>query len=354
MNQFVCTKSTTAVCNPDTAQRYYGLDFLKAIAAFMVVSLHCPFPGIIGEYFNAIARIGVPIFFLISGFFAYKENINENVQSKLKKKILHHLLIFLLVELAYIIIYAIRNGISDFVSNFFTFDFLVANFKFGGHLWFMRALIYIEVGLYFFPKLLRSKKIVYLLPVVWLSDVLFIKYSNILFGWSIPQPYNEFLTKYLGCAFLFYFTGMAIRRNWTAIKNWLGCSFILILLLWICVLIANLAEFHILNAYSVNQMPANYISTLFLSILSFLIALKWNGDNKLYLLISSVGKKHSMYIYYWHPLIVLALSMIGSRIFAGRIEVLFVNPITAYIASLVFSFIIVYCKKLYRKHKDRK
>lgn len=50
-------------------RRCESLDVLKTISAFLIVCIHAPFPGIVGEYLIAIARIGVPIFFMITGYF---------------------------------------------------------------------------------------------------------------------------------------------------------------------------------------------------------------------------------------------------------------------------------------------
>ena len=49
--------------------RAASLDVLKAICAFLVVCIHVPFPGKVGEYFTALTRVAVPIFFMITGFF---------------------------------------------------------------------------------------------------------------------------------------------------------------------------------------------------------------------------------------------------------------------------------------------
>lgn len=38
------------------------IDALKAVCAFLVVCIHAPFPGKIGEYFTSLTRIAVPIF----------------------------------------------------------------------------------------------------------------------------------------------------------------------------------------------------------------------------------------------------------------------------------------------------
>lgn len=47
------------------------LNVWKGIAAFAVVLIHCTLPGVPGEIIKGIARFAVPLFFLISGYFAY-------------------------------------------------------------------------------------------------------------------------------------------------------------------------------------------------------------------------------------------------------------------------------------------
>lgn len=46
-----------------------NIDILKAICTFLIVYIHEPFPGKEGAYFTALARIAVPIFFMITGYF---------------------------------------------------------------------------------------------------------------------------------------------------------------------------------------------------------------------------------------------------------------------------------------------
>lgn len=47
------------------------LNFLKGCACIGVVFIHIPFPGLIGVVFQKSAQCAVPIFVMISGYFAY-------------------------------------------------------------------------------------------------------------------------------------------------------------------------------------------------------------------------------------------------------------------------------------------
>ena len=55
-----------------SAKRNELLNIAEAFAAFLVVCIHFPVPGN-GEV-TAIARIAVPLFFCISGYFFYRGN----------------------------------------------------------------------------------------------------------------------------------------------------------------------------------------------------------------------------------------------------------------------------------------
>lgn len=43
-----------------------NIDILKAICAFLIVCIHELFPGIVGAYFTTLARVAVPVFFMIT------------------------------------------------------------------------------------------------------------------------------------------------------------------------------------------------------------------------------------------------------------------------------------------------
>ena len=51
-----------------------GLNFLKGIACLIVILLHCPIPGLLGNAIIYGLRFSVPIFFMITGYFSYNKN----------------------------------------------------------------------------------------------------------------------------------------------------------------------------------------------------------------------------------------------------------------------------------------
>ena len=53
-------------------QKNYTLELLKLFASYMVVFIHVPFNGKIGDVAVALARFAVPLFFFISGYYSFQ------------------------------------------------------------------------------------------------------------------------------------------------------------------------------------------------------------------------------------------------------------------------------------------
>ena len=52
------------------------LNVCKGIAAFFIVFIHCNFPSPVGGMMNGLARFGVPLFFMVSGYFSYGKGMD--------------------------------------------------------------------------------------------------------------------------------------------------------------------------------------------------------------------------------------------------------------------------------------
>lgn len=65
------------MCMCRLKQENQSLYALKCVAAFGVVFIHCKFPGEVGKVVAAMARIAVPIFFMISGYYVCLEDVRQ-------------------------------------------------------------------------------------------------------------------------------------------------------------------------------------------------------------------------------------------------------------------------------------
>lgn len=168
------------------------LNVWKGIAAFAVVLIHCTLPGVPGEIIKGIARFAVPLFFLISGYFAYGRE-----DAVLRRREIHILRLYEGAVAVYYLWAAIRYFLSQR-----TFAQMGAElFPDGGrtvsdllffnrtamapHLWFMGALVYC----YLFYRLLARKRLeerAYLLIPVLLAANLLLGEGRGLTGIAVP------------------------------------------------------------------------------------------------------------------------------------------------------------------------
>ena len=131
-------------------KRYEGFDISKCIAAFLVICIHQPFPGEVGKCVVSIARVGVPIFFMITGYF-YNSIMQRKYEMIQIKKILF---LFISANVFYFILNLLlmifKGSVVQYLNNCFTFKniFLFVFFNespFGGHLWYLGAILYVLI-----------------------------------------------------------------------------------------------------------------------------------------------------------------------------------------------------------------
>lgn len=98
--------------------RFNNIDALKTVCAFLIVCIHAPFPGVAGEYFTALSRIAVPIFFMITGYL-YPSVVQRGGQIQQIKKILKLFLMGNVIYLGWDLVTAIMNhDFETFISSF--------------------------------------------------------------------------------------------------------------------------------------------------------------------------------------------------------------------------------------------
>lgn len=132
----------------ETTKRQAGLDALRIMAAFFVISQHVQnYWG--NEFIRPISRVAVFLFFLISGYFLYDENTSL-IKRKCHKSIRKLCAIYLWALLIYgieALCVAVRTDSYDAFHiglwKFFVFITSCTSplFPYGYHLWFLIALL---------------------------------------------------------------------------------------------------------------------------------------------------------------------------------------------------------------------
>ena len=150
-------------------QRNVCLDLMKVVAACAVVWIHIKFPGWFGQAVDAVARFAVPLFFMVSGYFACFDGTD-----KIKKKLFHILKIYAVSVVLYFVygfvralFYDVQFAMTRYLGKYtditFWFSWLfLNNSRTPGHLWFLPALAY-TYGMQILLLKCRWKKEYYML-----------------------------------------------------------------------------------------------------------------------------------------------------------------------------------------------
>ena len=307
-----------------TGERYNGLDILKSICAFLIVSIHVPFPGEGGEYFLSLTRMAVPVFFMITGFFY--DSVRK--RGHVKAQINNVFRLFLIANLLYFGWGAVNAAVEGSMEIFLQENFgirkllrfvLLNEALFSSHLWYLGALLYVLVIRAVLDKYLpqSSEKILYALtPVLLIGDLMFGKYSLVVFGRTFPHvlvrnflfvgiPYFS-----IGCYLYKMRERISIRREWN----------ILLILLFAC---TTLLERYLLVRAGLNAARDHYISSTFLAAAVFILFMDGEWDRSWAAPLEKIGREYSAFIYIIHPLL---LQIIEKA--AGPLDTLFSEAVT--------------------------
>lgn len=143
------------------------IDFLKGIGCLGVVLIHVSFPGNFGAVVSRLAQFAVPVFLMISGFYAYNadpEVIYKNVKRRLKRIAKLTVIVLILYAFLGAILSVLYGGFSSYIKNIFSFKnilnmLVLNNFDAigAGHIWFLPALLYSYVFLLLVNKYKKYK-----------------------------------------------------------------------------------------------------------------------------------------------------------------------------------------------------
>ena len=179
-------------------ERKLSIEFIRIFAIILTIMIHVSniyiynFGNIsnsnylIGIIYNAIARICVPLFFMISGIFLIKEEFDFK---KYKKRIKKFLFLLIAWSIIYVLIYHKNNYLDTFMNMLFN-----AN-KTSRHLWFMYAIIGIYIALPFIQNMCKNltKEQENLFLVLWMffsgGIVIFVPLARMITNSNIDISY---------------------------------------------------------------------------------------------------------------------------------------------------------------------
>ena len=183
------------------------LDIVKFILANLVVCIHFVIPGCFGDAIDCLARVAVPFFFLISGYYSYNSEWEA-----LWRRFIRNLLFLLGSSLLYCIWGVwktvglsglnISSFIHDKINRTTAIDFLLFSINpFSNHLWFLHALTVSYLFLILVLFAIRKEKA---RCMVLVSLLVILLCTHIVLGTIIPALSIESIPKqYYRNAWLF-------------------------------------------------------------------------------------------------------------------------------------------------------
>ncbi len=338
-------------------------DKIKAVACILVILIHCKFPSVIGDLFEALARFGVPMFFAIAGVYLAGKSgeipeIRKGLLRKLKKTGIITLKIWLIYTI-YSFIYAMAKDYGAaawFNEKFNTFEFsrlilfnsgkIIYDFTYAfDHMWYLFALMYVYGLCYIFAPVMKplSKPLtVILLAFLYFGEFLQLYYPIRPFGISVSIWYVIRNWLFVGIPFSMLGYWMKQDKASTQIKQPLTLGSVLV----VTGIFSTLIEYKIWGSVEV------YFGSLFIVIGLLIIGLNSEHDvhnngvvtnNKRNELLEFTGNHLSSNIYYFHVLIISLFGFIIDRTYPDAYAnalFMYLRPVFVIIITILISLLI--------------
>lgn len=318
------------------------LNFIKGCACFSILFMHTNSGGNWASVITCLSRYAVLIFFMISGYYCYKKN-DDNIKSKYTKKIKHisKLCVFsvMLYYLWNVCQLYLQQGNLSYISQLHKmifngktiFEFLLFNqVPVGGTLWFLFALLYCYLIMWFIDKK-KCYKSAYVLAFCFIALHIIsrgiIQYIGLIEEEQNIVYYRNFI--FMGLPF-FLLGNMIHRYEEKIVSRFTNKQLIIMMIIG---LIVSCMERFI--------VPLElYWGTVLATICIFVVAIK-NSEKKVIPIISMIGAKYSMEIYILHPIvsgILYYLKCIGG-IQNNKILLIF-NPLLVYVTIVLLCIMV--------------
>ena len=350
----ICWERRPLSMNTTTsANRNIGIDVLKYLCAFLVICLHTSFRG--KTTVDTLARVAVPLFFMITGY--YYTKVGEQKKGHLQLKRIFILTIFsnLCFFLLDIVTALLSSGdlssvLTPWADRNAVLKFIIFNERPGwSHLWYLGALLYALVLFTFLLKIKKTAKVYIFIPILLCTNLILGNYSTLIFGHPLPISFSR---NFLCMGLPFLLLGNFIYQYQDKIKLGNKTLFINLLLSVFTTQIERLTLVH-LGAYNNKDF---FISTIFFATTLFLLV-KNNPvwfHSRVFTKIGTLGKNLSLYIYILHPIIILAftalLEYVGKYFPIVHTIYFYTSPIVILFLSTITGWVLWYFIQKLKKH----
>lgn len=205
------------------------------------------------------------------------------------------------------------------------------------------AILYVLV-IFAVADRLNIRKLVYIAtPVLLIGDLVLGKYSMVLFGREFPYV---IVRNFMFVGIPYFSIGCLIKRYESSLKERLKNSALIVMS--IVFMLTTLLERFILVSADLNPTRDHYISSTFLAVTVFMIAVKETGifgcGGRIIDILKHIGEKYSTWIYIIHPIFITILGVFMKMIGAYSIYQ-YGAPIVVYIATVLFLMFTFECRR---------
>ena len=257
----------------------------------MVVFVHCVLPGQFGQYVIAYARFAVPFFILVSGWYAYHEDMRK-VQSYCLRKLKDTCMLTVSAALLYFLWNSVNNYFSSgdaigwLISYISQEDFWYNLIAYNRAVFLNSVMYYLLMMIYVYIIILTAVKLRILKHLKWFIPIGLV--ANYLLGAVFRAPWYH-SGNFLLTALPFFLFGMQLRK-WTEEKH-LGSRILYITLT--AGLVLTFIEAHFLGDIYC------YIGTIAISLSIMLICM--TAKKSIFpAWLASFGQHYSAYIFILH------------------------------------------------------
>lgn len=330
------------------------LYFFQGLASILVVFIHVPFPGVLGTVVTALARIAVPLFFMISGYSLFLYIETDRFRQKIIQRIKRNgtitvigLAIYFLVDIAKCVLK--RESVWTFLGPVFSPSNLVKLLTLGvippgtgGVLWFMIALVYSYTLLLFLESLLKKNNIrawgigSFIFMVLLGAIKIAVTASNAHIG-SLYLGSNWIFGNWIAIGLPSILIGMSMCKM-IEDKVWESFSAPAVMAVMALCLTAASVE-SVLLKHKLDMYLSYSVFTLIVDGCIFILSQNeyFHTQNPL----TALGKYYSRDLYLWHPIVMSAISIFVTKLRLGDNEiVLFLQPVIVLTLSLLLSVVI--------------
>ena len=306
-----------------TAPRNYSIDAFRLLGAVAVILLHVRYGKLQNEVVLLLrwfSRWAVPFFFMVSGYFLQKNYAKLGVAAFMKS-LLNLVSVALVANLAMMVLRIIQEG-KDW-GQFFSLNLFTMN----GHLWFLNALIIASLLLWW---MLERKADAWLLPVAHI--VVAFSLVNNAYSMLLGLKTNkEFSMLILALPFLIY--GYKASQTQFVEKNIRVWGAVLLIVGGLFLQTAEVLLLYKFSGYSPHNQEF-LIGTVFFAGGIFALALKLSMPQDT--VFSEYGRKYSLAIYLYHPLVLAAVAFVIDLLPAAYLPVAWwLNPVLCVVLTVL-------------------